>query len=726
MPYANESKQEKNPSLNQKVFGFDETGKDIQTPLSAIYDLFGKANSGITNNYKLSENAVTNGNFTTNSLVFSEVTTLDFFKIDVLNQDLTDYFTYLNANKADIYLKIKKLDSEVVAFFRINTVTFNIDDTITLGVSLYNTSSNGSFSLEDFYTLVSYIRSETVPNLISNSSDIKVVGNELQFEDRDKTVNSLGYKHIRSDFDFTSFPVDYDNSKLEIRDFFDYDVTPTITLPENVELVFNGGKFDNCTIVGNNTRISSGLYQIFGVGVTLTGTWDVENSYPEWFGAIGDNVTDDKDAIQKALDFDSNLKFTQKEYYVNGPLQINKLKTIDFNGCTLRFKSQSTISNGFYISSSLDGLVLKNGIIKSTWDVARVSPLDGMTSNILAFHFFGQQHKNIHIENISFEGIEVGIKIDVQAQDKHENFYVNNISSTDTHTILFTEHIRNSIFQNIKSVLPIGLTNNLDHGIYISRFTEDCDFNNIIIQNGSSSQIIIGKEYDEIKNIRFNNVVLKDAVRGFSVAFNTSYVYIDKVKCINARAGSTPLNGWFEIGNGSLVDDLHDVYISNVSVTGLPLKYILFKRNSVNVYNIEFKFANIDILTGSESIIYFEFTGAKNVVLESINITDLRNELFIRNPTNTQKTTFTMRNCNINYLNASSVIPLQLYTDVQATISNNTTISNISKPSFIVSSGTTTGKIIVTGNTFNNFTLIENASSTNNVLANNFLNNVLV
>jgi hypothetical protein len=330
--YANSAGIENNPNLNQYIFGFNEAGKDIRIPLSKAYNLFGKANSGITNNYKLSENAVTNGNFTTNSLAFSEVTTLDFFKIDVLNQDLTDYFTYLNANKADIYLKIKKLDSEAVAFFRINTVTFNIDDTITLGVSLYNTSSNGSFSLEDFYTLVSYVRSETVPNLINNSSDIKVVGNELQFEDRAKTTNSLGYKYIRSDFDFTEIPLGYDNSKLEIRDFFDYDIDPTITLPANVELFFNGGKFANCTIVGNNTKITSQNYQIFD-NVTLTGTWDVVFN-PSWFGIVGDGVTDDKAKVYDLLTkipIGSKVDFTE-DYLLNTVASEISTSKLNFSG----------------------------------------------------------------------------------------------------------------------------------------------------------------------------------------------------------------------------------------------------------------------------------------------------------------------------------------------------------------------------------------------------------
>lgn len=75
-----------------------------------------------------------------------------------------------------------------------------------------------------------------------------------------------------------------------------------ITIPSNCTLDFQGGKFINGYIVGNNTKIIAGINQIFDY-IQLSGTFDVDNSYPEWFGAVpNSSATNCTQAIQFALD----------------------------------------------------------------------------------------------------------------------------------------------------------------------------------------------------------------------------------------------------------------------------------------------------------------------------------------------------------------------------------------------------------------------------------------
>lgn len=52
----------------------------------------------------------------------------------------------------------------------------------------------------------------------------------------------------------------------------------------------------------NNTKITAGFNQIFNDNLNIYGLMHNTAVYPEWFGAKGDGITDDSDAIQRAID----------------------------------------------------------------------------------------------------------------------------------------------------------------------------------------------------------------------------------------------------------------------------------------------------------------------------------------------------------------------------------------------------------------------------------------
>ena len=181
-----------------------------------------------------------------------------------------------------------------------------------------------------------WVQDASVISQIANSVDIKTVGDELQFIDRDKTTNSLGYKYIRSDFDFSSIPTGYDNSKWEIRDSFDLSEVGAVTLPANSVLSFRGGRLINATIVGNNSSIEASNDFIFE-NCTFSGTWKKQPLNPKWFGVQANGVDDDTSAFNSILAFINILNYrTEIKLGAGGyrlsSLTISNLRNVIFIG----------------------------------------------------------------------------------------------------------------------------------------------------------------------------------------------------------------------------------------------------------------------------------------------------------------------------------------------------------------------------------------------------------
>lgn len=116
---------------------------------------------------------------------------------------------------------------------------------------------------------------------------------------------------------------------------YDYILKSNITIPANCMLKFEGGSISGgYTVTGQNTGIQAGLVKIFNTDVILSGSWNVTEAYPEWFGAKGDYNydtqigTDDSVSINKAISFAENtdvrkVRFSSSRYYVTNALLIN-------------------------------------------------------------------------------------------------------------------------------------------------------------------------------------------------------------------------------------------------------------------------------------------------------------------------------------------------------------------------------------------------------------------
>ena len=201
---------------------------------------------------------------------------------------------------------------------------------------------------------------------------------------------------------------------------YDFTLGEDITVPENCVLEFDGGSISasgtNDTITGTNTGINAGLVKILGTDVTLAGSWNVAEVYPEWWGAIGSNNYEDS-KIQKAIDFavliHSRLLFSNKKTYkIDHPLIIGGDGDfiIDGNGCVFYKDTSTTTGLGnvetaggevdfernviIAIPNRVDRLILRNIYLSSTSEINAEGMIVAFMVNSIIENMEGSQLGN--------------------------------------------------------------------------------------------------------------------------------------------------------------------------------------------------------------------------------------------------------------------------------------------------------------------------------------------
>lgn len=184
-----------------------------------------------------------------------------------------------------------------------DTLMLNTNETESV---LYNVTLDGTWK-ESSYDLVEEVVADKAPG------------------------DGMGRIILRKDKTFAE-QLTQENTIYVIR--YDFELDENITIPANCVLQFEGGSISGeHTITGQNTGIEAGLVKIFGTNVTLGGSWNVAEAYPEWFGAKGDGVTDDTDCISDLFKVFSCAYFSpDKVYCIKKQLSIDGSFTICGNG----------------------------------------------------------------------------------------------------------------------------------------------------------------------------------------------------------------------------------------------------------------------------------------------------------------------------------------------------------------------------------------------------------
>ena len=221
-----------------------------------------------------------------------------------------------------------------------------------------------------------------------------------------------------------------DNTIYVIRS--DFKLTRNVVIPQGCILQFDGGSISGkYTLTGTNTSVDASLVRIFGEDVNIEGAWNVPTSYPEWFGAKGDGITDDAGAIQKAFSLNCPVYLQNKIYGVKKSIRLVEATTI--TGCS----SESNVNPGS-VSKSTQDYKAPSGCVKALASINSVFLIDGISvaikniaidgNNKLAYSGIGQDRKNyksrILIDNCDIYNCKYGISTAL---------YLSEISNTTCH-----------------------------------------------------------------------------------------------------------------------------------------------------------------------------------------------------------------------------------------------------------------------------------------------------
>ena len=127
--------------------------------------------------------------------------------------------------------------------------------------------------------------------------------------------------------------------------------------------------------IGMDAGIIAGDYEIFSLlhGGNYVGKFGYTEISPKWFGAVGDGVVDDTNALQVTLNSSENIKMPKGTYLISSPLKVKHNQSIIGSTDTLIQSKNSFIGysmvqnflpNIINLGTLDNGLVSTNNIIK--------------------------------------------------------------------------------------------------------------------------------------------------------------------------------------------------------------------------------------------------------------------------------------------------------------------------------------------------------------------------
>ena len=384
---------------------------------------------------------------------------------------------------------------------------------------------------------------------IVNTDDLSIVNNKIQLSNRG-TTDGMGKIILRKDQSFAS-QLTQQNTIYVIR--YNFTLTGNVTIPVNCVLEFDGGSITGAyTLTGNNTGINADLVKIFNTNVTLAGTWDVAEAYPEWFGAKGDGITDDSEPIEKAVEFSNSDRsiyvVLKRIYYIGRSISVYKsLNLRGYHNQDRNYDNPSQILPGtescIYVANNITAFNLI-GIPKEeasrfvtmyVYGIKVVGKSGSRTETFIEINAFGYPSRFSVIKDCEFAGLDKVIHYNIAGHQDTIGFGQSGLN---------VEHVL-CYFSNhfIYALDPTGLKPSL-----ANLHVKDSSFENMYdaafkIYELFGSNIIEGSQFESLPTC-FDVSLMDEA----TIAIESNYIVqitSENHLCINVR---TARDGVYDYG----------------------------------------------------------------------------------------------------------------------------------------------------------------------------------
>lgn len=215
--------------------------------------------------------------------------------------------------------------------------------------------------------------------------------------------------------------------------------TGTTTVPSTVTLRFD--RNGSITVSGGGVltidgAIEAGRHQIFAGAGTVTGTPILKDgAYPQWFGAVGDDETDDTAALQLTADFHTFLNGGYDHWYV---LKTDGTLWLDRN--LHREKSITGNPEAGWANGMWRGVALQDGAkVRGRFSLSRTT--DPVTAARGTFAFAaGRPDYGERLESVDMSECEFKVQADAEADvgERYKTLLVQSVKNVkyDNNTLI--------------------------------------------------------------------------------------------------------------------------------------------------------------------------------------------------------------------------------------------------------------------------------------------------